>query len=1101
MTRIIKATSNVILTTALLMFGLFSVVGTSLAATTGIANAATVCEQANQLVTANCNLYAGIGANYGPQTSPSDTQTSLSGSASTLEGDAGKSVTLGATWADTQNSYGVPSTCGNVDIPAGSLSNVVYGASDVIDCDYWILGESGLSVSGPFYGTCTVNDLVDWFNHPSNAAWSEPYPQSSSNYTYQCVQDPNSCGTPYLTVVSPTGGVPGQLCNATVMPSTPSTVTDLWCSGSGSSNVGGSWTPSSSISMGCPGGYESYANSNWCQSFVPQTEQGSSTGTLVLQTDGNLNLLDGSGGSVWSSLTMGSHCSSPTSGGIFCIPVSSTLGTQFSTSGSQNCNTEPVSAVTAPGECERLVWFYATDSNGTGPGTESATCAANAANYFQNNAANIGNSPTGCQVQEGPQITSTSNQSFDMPSQTLTSGEGFYAVVVVYEWSDAGSYNGTGGGYEFPIAHTSTGLIQISSPNAPTPATSDYFNCYNGQTWTTACSTAAGNYINVSSAINPEPAYYPSGNGYSASVYGNVGTSPPSDDQYPSSNTPWAYCASTCGISLATNGVSPVYTQSAGFPTLGVYAEITGSFTSNPCGVGIENPSGQVLAVTPASPWTVATLQIPDPSYNVPTGMPLYAFYVQTCGDNYPTGPYDSYSCGLGNCFPNGPEPIFDATWYDYTAGVGFEGEVSSTWSAPNPVNTLSASGQWNSLCEYGGITCPSPSYTDGLPVTNNTAGTYTLRDHYIWVGYGNGYAGYPGEPSSYVTLTFTQPPPSYVYNQTSTAVSISPNPSTVGQSGGYTITTTTTVYGAPVPGGSTSISWAGGSCSNQPVNAAGQTTCSEPSGTFPLGTTYVSASYGGYSSGYSIYEPSTGATNAQVNPPGTSTSVVATPNPANIGQSVTLQSTTIQSSGGQPVPANSGSVIFTWPGGGSCNAGQVNSSGQASCSTSSLPLGTDTVVATYDSSQFGGSSGSVIEQIQVASPLATCSVAAGQGPTVQTNATNCTLYTGNVPTINLSYSATVPSYGLLAVGTIVTPLSAVTPQSASLYPCSAGPGAQSCSILYPATSATQTATTATYAPYLLNENTDFHAMAAGSPITITWIVRPVAPAPTNYPT
>lgn len=181
MTRIIKATSNVILTTALLMFGLFSVVGTSLAATTGIANAATVCEQANQLVTANCNLYAGIGANYGPQTSPSDTQTSLSGSASTLEGDAGKSVTLGATWADTQNSYGVPSTCGNVDIPAGSLSNVVYGASDVIDCDYWILGESGLSVSGPFYGTCTVNDLVDWFNHPSNAAWSEPYPQSSSN--------------------------------------------------------------------------------------------------------------------------------------------------------------------------------------------------------------------------------------------------------------------------------------------------------------------------------------------------------------------------------------------------------------------------------------------------------------------------------------------------------------------------------------------------------------------------------------------------------------------------------------------------------------------------------------------------------------------------------------------------------------------------------------------------------------------------------------------------------------------------------------------------------------------------------------------------------
>ena len=84
-----------------------------------------------------------------------------------------------------------------------------------------------------------------------------------------------------------------------------------------------------------------------------------------------------------------------------------------------------------------------------------------------------------------------------------------------------------------------------------------------------------------------------------------------------------------------------------------------------------------------------------------------------------------------------------------------------------------------------------------------------------------------------------------------------------------------------------------------------------------------------------------------------TTTDVGADPSTTTTGTSVTY-SATVSSAAGTP----GGTVAFK-VGATSLCSGPVNGSGLASCSSSSAPLGTDTVTATYDgSTDYSGSSG-----------------------------------------------------------------------------------------------------------------------------------------------
>lgn len=109
---------------------------------------------------------------------------------------------------------------------------------------------------------------------------------------------------------------------------------------------------------------------------------------------------------------------------------------------------------------------------------------------------------------------------------------------------------------------------------------------------------------------------------------------------------------------------------------------------------------------------------------------------------------------------------------------------------------------------------------------------------------------------------------------------------------------------------------------------------------------------------GWSIDITTAGATTP------TTTSVTSSLNPANVTQTITFTSTTVQVPSGTPV--NAGTVAFTNNGVtiSGCGAVAVNASGVATCSTTSAQ-GARNIVATYSgTASFGTSSGSLTQTV-----------------------------------------------------------------------------------------------------------------------------------------
>lgn len=109
--------------------------------------------------------------------------------------------------------------------------------------------------------------------------------------------------------------------------------------------------------------------------------------------------------------------------------------------------------------------------------------------------------------------------------------------------------------------------------------------------------------------------------------------------------------------------------------------------------------------------------------------------------------------------------------------------------------------------------------------------------------------------------------------------------------------------------------------------------------------------------------------------------------------------------------------------------------------------------------------------------PVGTCSVPANEGPVAQTDASACTLYTPNAPTINLSYPGTVPSNEELTV----------------LYGggntgVSCSPGENSCQIVDPrALSSGAAVGPLDLQPALVLADNASSVEATGSDFTLTW--------------
>ncbi len=219
---------------------------------------------------------------------------------------------------------------------------------------------------------------------------------------------------------------------------------------------------------------------------------------------------------------------------------------------------------------------------------------------------------------------------------------------------------------------------------------------------------------------------------------------------------------------------------------------------------------------------------------------------------------------------------------------------------------------------------------------------------------YGTAGAGAHGAGAVYEL----SPPPLI---PTMTALMTSPNPSNVGQV--VTMTATVTAHDGSLPTGTVVFKSNGVSIGSAPLNNSGVAVLDYAG--LQVGTDNLVAMY----QGSSTLAPSTSNTVVQVvNPDVSTTAVTSAPNPSIFGQQVTITATVSPS--GPPAPT--GTVGFTSNGTGISGCTAVTlASGMAVCKSSTLPVGTDMIVATYSGdSNYMGSSG-MLTQIVNPVPVA----------------------------------------------------------------------------------------------------------------------------------
>lgn len=228
--------------------------------------------------------------------------------------------------------------------------------------------------------------------------------------------------------------------------------------------------------------------------------------------------------------------------------------------------------------------------------------------------------------------------------------------------------------------------------------------------------------------------------------------------------------------------------------------------------------------------------------------------------------------------------------------------------------------------------------------VTGN--GTYSITDPNPSVGTHSFSATYSGDSNNNgSTGTTTE-----VINQsaTTTTLTAAPGSSVYGQS--VTLTATVAeVYGSAVPTGAVDFKHGGTDLGSATLNGSGVATLS--TAVLPVGTDTVTVSYSGDTDNAVSSETAT----KTVTMASTTTSVsTVSPSPGTYDQPVTLTATV---SNGSSVELPTGMVDFVY---GSTDLGSGTlSGGLATISTSLLPIGTDSITASYsgDSNDLSSSS------------------------------------------------------------------------------------------------------------------------------------------------
>ena len=338
----------------------------------------------------------------------------------------------------------------------------------------------------------------------------------------------------------------------------------------------------------------------------------------------------------------------------------------------------------------------------------------------------------------------------------------------------------------------------------------------------------------------------------------------------------------------------------------------------------------------------------------------------------------------------NGTDP--NGTWSLFVAddASGDSGSIAGGWclnvSAAQPTTTTVTSsvnpstvGQpvtFTATVTSGGnpVTTGTVDFTEGattladdVPVNASgqatfTTSTLTEGSHTITAT----YSGTPAFESSSGSVTQV-----VQRAATSTVLTSSVNPSTVGQP--VTFTATVTSGGNPVTTGTVDFTEGATTLADDvPVNASGQATFT--TSTLTEGSHTITATY----SGTPAFESSSGSVTQVVQRAATSTVLTSSVNPSTVGQPVTFTATV--TSGGNPV--TTGTVDFTEGATTLADDVPVNASGQATFTTSTLTEGSHTITATYSGTPaFESSSGSVTQVVQPEGPE--CTIVGTEGDDV----------------------------------------------------------------------------------------------------------------------
>ncbi len=268
-----------------------------------------------------------------------------------------------------------------------------------------------------------------------------------------------------------------------------------------------------------------------------------------------------------------------------------------------------------------------------------------------------------------------------------------------------------------------------------------------------------------------------------------------------------------------------------------------------------------------------------------------------------------------------------------YGQAVTFTAVVTSVVGAPPDGETVSFMKGGTTVLGTGALSGGSAGFTtSSLP-----AGTNTITAVY------SGDSTFVGSTSHAMEQVVSKV-------ATTTALSSSPNPSTYGQAVTFTAVVTSS-RGAP-PDGDT-VTFKEGTTALGTGSLSGGS-ASFTTSTLKVGTTSVKAVYDG---DFDFLGSRSNTVGQLVEKYPTTTKLSSNLNPSNYGQAVTLTAT-VTSAG----PTPTGRVTFR-NGSATLGFGTLNTSGVAILTTAKIPVGTDSLTATYNGDAWNGKSGSAITQ------------------------------------------------------------------------------------------------------------------------------------------